>query len=100
MFARKVYSEERLQEALRSVGLTGTAEGFEQATRRIQAMRWHLKFRTGFDPSRVAIPKRFKEVVTARGPIDEGYLNELGSLYGKAVADLASQGEAAFRDEK
>ena len=70
LFARKAYPPERLQEALASLGMRAEADALPESGRAMQALRWSLKFRTGFRPENVRIPKRFTEVVTWKGPMD------------------------------
>ena len=81
LFARNVYTVERLQSALHSLGLEKMAENLEQKASTIQAKRWELRFRTGFDPASIPLPKRFTQMVTSKGPIDRDYLNLLMQEY-------------------
>lgn len=92
LFARKVYSPERLQEALSSVGLSAAAGRLDALSREMQILRWRHKLACGFDPRAVKIPKRFMEVVTWKGGMDEAYLAELKEKYAKAILDLAGNG--------
>jgi len=89
LFSRKVYSAQRLAEALESVGLPGPAADLDALAARVQAHRWRLKFQTGYDPDTVKIPKRYLEVVTWKGPMDEGYMQRLRTDYALAVRGLA-----------
>jgi aldehyde:ferredoxin oxidoreductase len=89
LFARNVYTEERLQEGLSAIGHAKMAQGLQQQSKAVQARRWQLKFQTGYDPARIVIPKRFKEVQTWRGPIDESFMARLGQSYQKAITELA-----------
>jgi aldehyde:ferredoxin oxidoreductase len=90
LFARKVYSEDRLEEALASIGYPNLAQGLRSRSADVRALRWRLKSLTGFDPSKVTIPKRFKEVRTWKGPIDEAFLKELSVEYGNAIREFAA----------
>ena len=45
---------------------------------------------TGFDPESVSIPKRFAEVVTWKGPIDEAFLMALKREYATQIAKMIS----------
>jgi aldehyde:ferredoxin oxidoreductase len=47
-----------------------------------------LKFDTGYDPSRITIPKRFKDVVTERGPLDDMFLRGVAEAYQAAIVKL------------
>jgi len=89
LFARNVYTEERLQEALSSLGYQRMADGLSRQSLAIQSKRWQLKFQSGYDPSQTTIPKRFKEVKNWKGPIDESFLTRLSQRYQKAITELA-----------
>ncbi len=90
LFARKVYTRERLQEALEAVGLRSLAESMDQKSRDIQSLRWSLKFRTGYDPSRITIPERLRNVRNWKGAVDQGFLDDVCRGYQQAVRHLAS----------
>jgi aldehyde:ferredoxin oxidoreductase len=89
LFARNVYTEERLQEALSSLGWTRMADGLARQSQAIQRKRWQLKFQTGYDPSQIKIAKRFKEIKNWKGPIDESFLARLSQSYQNAIRELA-----------
>ncbi len=89
LFARNVYTEERLRQALAAIGKAELAAKLPELAAAVQAKRWHLKFRTGYDPARIAIPGRFKEVRTWKGAMDETYLANLCRGYEKAIRDIA-----------
>ncbi|MBG0776665.1 MAG: aldehyde ferredoxin oxidoreductase [Desulfovibrionaceae bacterium] len=92
LFARGAYPQETLQEALASLGLREAADNLERAALGVQKKRWSLKFRTGYDPARVRIPKRFLEVTTWKGTTDPEYLRSLSEVYSAAIRDLADDG--------
>jgi aldehyde:ferredoxin oxidoreductase len=87
LFARNVYTEERLQEALRSVERNRAADALPAQSAVIQARRWQLKFRSGYDPARVTIPKRFREVLSMKGR-DESFMALVAKEYQAAVSAL------------
>ncbi len=95
LFSRKVYSAERLAEALEAVGQTDAARDLDALSGRVQAHRWRLKFQTGFDPDTVKIPKRYLEVVTWKGPMDADYMQSLRRDYARAVRGLAEDAPPA-----
>jgi len=103
LFARGVYTEERLGACLNSVGYSQLAAALPAVARRIQAERWRRRVATGYDPERIEIPKRFTEVVTWKGPIDPSYLSTLKSAYSRRIRALAAEAEkeaTAGADEK
>jgi len=95
LFGREEYTPDRLKDALKTIGHTDTADALDAATAAIQRERWKLKFRTGYDPNRIKIPKRFTEIVTWKGPIDIAYLSDLQKQYAAAIRELGGQGPAA-----
>ena len=94
LFARNVYSEERLQECLASVGQPRLAESVVIRSRDVQARRWQLKYRTGYDPGSISIPKRFGEVTTWKGLVDTDFMHAVAAEYQKAVRKLADVGQS------
>lgn len=89
LFARKVYSMPRMQEALEAAGFGGAAQNLEAAGEAMRRLRWKHKFATGFAPETQTIPKRFLEVVNWKGQTDAVYLETLKAEYAKAIRALA-----------
>lgn len=89
LFARSVYTDELLSKCLHSVGYDSLADNIESVSRQIQKLRWKTRFATGFDPKGVTIPKRFTEVTTWRGRIDEDFLKKLKNAYAQRIIELA-----------
>lgn len=92
LFARSVYSRERLQEALESLGWKDIADALADRAEAVQVLRWRLRFRTGYDPGEVTVPERFRTIVTWQGPMDRDYLDEVCRRYAAAIVGI---GEAA-----
>jgi len=95
LFGRGVYTEERLKDALTSLGLQKVADNLASAGEAIQKLRWRLRMRTGCDPMAARIPKRYTEVVTWKGPIDTAYMEELRQAYATRLLELGREEEAA-----
>ena len=91
LFARGVYSDDLLATCLKSVGYASLADGLGVASRNIQELRWKNRLATGFVPEEVAIPQRFHEITTAKGPLDSAYLAGLTAAYAKAVRELGGK---------
>jgi aldehyde:ferredoxin oxidoreductase len=91
LFARSVYTPQVLNECLSSVGYGLLADNVESVSRHIQKQRWVTRFATGYDPAKVDIPKRFKQVVTWKGQIDEDYLQQLKEAYAKQIVGLVTE---------
>lgn len=90
LFARKIYSHERVSEALASVGFNDAADNLDTVAGDMQRLRWRLKLACGYDPREVRIPKRFMEVVTWKGGMDADYLAALREAYAKSILDLGA----------
>ncbi len=88
LFARGVYSDQRLQEALASTGQEDVAENLIPASEYVRKLRWKVRFDTGFDPDTVKIPKRFSEIKTWKGPVDPVLMESLRSRYADEIRKL------------
>jgi aldehyde:ferredoxin oxidoreductase len=93
LFAREAYKDELLANCLNCLGYTTLAGNMQQVAQHIQKMRWRLRLATGFDPQEVRIPKRFTEVTTWKGAVDEKFLNALKEEYAQRIMDLAKDEE-------
>ncbi|SNR89012.1 aldehyde:ferredoxin oxidoreductase [Humidesulfovibrio mexicanus] len=93
LFARGVYTTERLQQALGSLGYEDAAANLEPAGQAIQRLRWRLRMRSGYDPVHAKIPKRYTEVVTWKGPIDAEYMETLRQTYAAKLVELGSESQ-------
>jgi aldehyde:ferredoxin oxidoreductase len=91
LFAREVYKDELLADCLSSLGYTTLADNMQQAAQHIQKLRWRLRLASGFDPVAIKIPKRFTEVTTWKGPVDEAFLSELKEKYAKRIIELGKE---------
>jgi len=95
LFARGVYTDDLLADCLRSVGYAALGERMGEISRGVQRLRWRTRMATGFDPSAVAIPERFRKVVNWKGPIDAAYLDALRREYARRIRELAGEGPPA-----
>ncbi len=89
LFARKVYSEEVLADCFTSIGLEDAAKNLGEIAAGIQKSRWKTRFRSGFDPLSLSLPKRFTEVKNWKGPVDGAYLERLRLEYAQAIKAVA-----------
>ncbi len=90
LFARGVYSEDLLSEALESVGYGNLAGRLDSMAGNIQRLRWRTRVQTGYDAAEVHIPKRFREVVTWKGPVDDAYMEALREAYARRIMALGA----------
>ncbi len=93
LFARSVYTEELLGRCLSSVGYSGLAADIPAVSAKIQKLRWKMRLSTGFDPGTVTVPKRFTEIVTWKGAMDENYLKRLMDEYSKRIKEMGNDGK-------
>ncbi len=93
LFARGVYTDEMLSGCLHSVGYDALAGNIGPVSLQIQKLRWKTRLATGFDPMKVSIPKRFTEVSTWKGKIDEGFMGLLREEYAGRIIGLGEAPE-------
>ncbi len=94
LFARSVYTKERLAECLDVLGYSGLASRMDSVSEHIRKVRWKTRIDTGYKPEDFEIPKRFYSVKTWKGPVDKTYLEQLRREYGRAIMRLAEENEA------
>lgn len=86
LFARNIYDQETVAEALTAAGFSGLAQNMEQRFTALQRERWRLKKESGYNPHSVAIPRRFQEVKTLQGQVDTAFMEALRSAYAAKIA--------------
>ena len=91
LFAREVYKDPLLADCLKAVGYGAMGEGLGELAGRIQQLRWQTRLATGYDPSGVKIPKRFSEVTTWKGQVDQGFMETLRQKYAQAIWELGKE---------
>jgi len=90
LFARGIYSNEVIAEALTSIGYNDVASDLDGIAQRVQAARWRQRFQTGYDPRQVKISKRLRSVVTKTGPINNEYLDRLTDAYATRLIEIGT----------
>jgi len=88
LFARNVYTKELLSQCLSSVGYQSLADNIDSVSSNIQKLRWKTRIETGFDPKKVSIPKRFTEITTWKGNIDQDFLKSLQQEYAQWISEF------------
>jgi len=97
LFAREVYKPDVVAAVLTCLGQGELAGDLDAAAKRAQRARWRLKLATGYDPLATAIPRRFAEIATWKGPVDAAYMEALRQGYARAVLELGG-GEREDKD--
>jgi aldehyde:ferredoxin oxidoreductase len=95
LFARKVYSADRVREALSVLACNALADNLMGGAEAMQALRWKLKLQTGFVPESVPIPKRFYEVNNWKGQADPEYIDALRTAYAREIRRMGSERHSA-----
>jgi aldehyde:ferredoxin oxidoreductase len=83
LFARGVYTEENIIDALGAVGISKTREDLQDLGKRIFDEKYKFKVQEGFDISRARVPKRFYETVSSLGMVAPETVEEMLRLYRK-----------------
>lgn len=83
LFARGVYTNENIIDALGAVGIEKTTEDLDDLGKRIFNEKYRFKTREGFDLSSVRVPRRFYETVSTLGKVDPQTVEEMLRLYRK-----------------
>jgi aldehyde:ferredoxin oxidoreductase len=81
LFARNVYTEENIIEALGSLGIEKTRDDLNLLGRKIFDEKYRFKRGEGFDLSKVRVPKRFYETVSTMGVVDPETVEEMVEIY-------------------
>lgn len=81
LFARGIYDEKIVKDALSVVGLNIDGTTLKQKGLEILRMKYEFKLREGFDPKNLRIPKRITETESPFGKISEEYLKSLVNNY-------------------
>jgi aldehyde:ferredoxin oxidoreductase len=81
LFARGVYTEANIIDALGSVGIEKTCEDLQALGRKIFDNKYKFKRREGFDLKKVRVPGRFYETVSTMGKIDPDTVKEMMKMY-------------------
>jgi aldehyde:ferredoxin oxidoreductase len=81
LFARGVYTEDNILDALGAVGITKTKEDLQELGKRIFDEKYKFKVREGFDRSKMRVPHRFYETVSTLGMVTPETVEEMLRLY-------------------
>jgi aldehyde:ferredoxin oxidoreductase len=81
LFARGVYTEANIVDALASVGIEKTQDELAELGKKIFREKYRFKVREGFDLAAAYVPKRFYETVSTLGMIDPATVEEMLRLY-------------------
>ena len=80
-FARNIYKPETVVKALKTVGYEFTIEDLNKLGREILKTKYKFKFREGFNPNKLRIPRRILETPTPHGKLTEEEIRKAVNLY-------------------
>ncbi len=83
LFARGVYTEENIIDSLGTVGIVKTKDDLMELGKRIFEEKYKFKVQEGFDLSKVRVPRRFYETVSAAGLVTPETVEEMLRIYRK-----------------
>ncbi len=92
LFARRIYTEKRVTEALKVLGIERSVKELEKLGEETYRRAFEFKFREGFDFGKVKIPCRFFESSTANGKLDENTFNNILGDFIRLQFNTAVQG--------
>lgn len=81
LFARGVYGEQNVIDALASIGIHKTKGELDAIGREIFRAKYEFKKREGFDPASMKVPARFFETVSQMGMIKKETISKMLQLY-------------------
>ncbi|MEM1885438.1 MAG: aldehyde ferredoxin oxidoreductase C-terminal domain-containing protein, partial [Candidatus Jordarchaeales archaeon] len=87
-FARRVYTPENTSKALRAAGVERSVEELTSLGTKILAEKYEFKFREGFNPENLRVPKRIFETPTPHGKISEETVRKAVQLYVEKVKSV------------
>ena len=90
LFARSVYKQETIAQCFKALGFSQLADNLELKAEEVQKLRWRARFRSGYRPEDIRIPKRFTEVQTWKGAIEVQRLDEVRAKYQQAIKELGA----------
>ena len=91
LFAREVYRPEVVADCLTVLGYGELAGRLGEVGEAIQRRRRRLRLATGYDPTRVEIPRRVLEVENWKGKVDPAFLARLKEAYARAILELGRE---------
>ena len=81
LFARGVYTEDNIIDALGAVGITKSKDDLRDLGRRIFEEKYKFKVQEGFDLAHAHIPRRFYETVSTLGKVAPETVEEMLRIY-------------------
>jgi aldehyde:ferredoxin oxidoreductase len=83
LFARGVYTEDNIIEALGAVGIERSRDDLHKLGEKIFLEKYRFKTAEGFDLSAARVPARFYETISTLGRVSPETVKEMISIYRK-----------------
>jgi aldehyde:ferredoxin oxidoreductase len=81
LFARRIYTQRRVVEALKAVGIERSVKELERLGANVYKRAFEFKFREGFAFDKLKLPRRMFESATANGKLDEAVFRSMLDRY-------------------
>ena len=91
LFARKIYTEEVVIDALDAVGIKKTPDELKNIARKIHALKYKIKVDNGFNLDNLSFPNKLFEVQTGRGKMNREVVNNMIRDYTTKMKDLIKE---------
>ncbi|UCH87919.1 MAG: aldehyde:ferredoxin oxidoreductase [Thermoplasmata archaeon] len=88
LFARGMYTDKIISDALEVAGIKRTPEELAELGELIYTERFKFKIREGFDLDNLKIPKRFYETESFNGMLNEKNMEKLAEIYRERIKGL------------
>jgi len=93
LFARKIYTEDRIVACLDSIGISKSKEELQKIGKEIMANKNAFKKREGFDISKVKISQRLLDCPTPQGKLSQEDIRKGIDYYIKRMENIAKKAE-------
>ncbi len=91
LFARKIYTEEVVLEALDAVGISMNADDLFKLGRKIHALKYRIKVDNGFDLNHLKFPDKLFDIQTGRGKMDKDVVQKMIKEYTFKIREIMKE---------
>ncbi len=88
LFARKIYTEDLVLRALKSIGINKTSKNLKDTARKIHALKYKIKINNGFNLNNLNFPEKLFNVQTGRGKMNKATVQEMIKIYTNKIKVL------------
>ncbi len=91
LFARKIYTEKVVLEALDAVGIHKTADELTKLGRKIHSLKYKIKIENGFELDSLSFPEKLFAIQTGRGKMDKTIVQKMIKEYTSKIKEIAKE---------